>query len=134
MTVKDATEKLSQRGYSVRMLPGPDGNRYAIDDFHYTGTEVIFLVEHELKPGTQLWSRVVLNTDVPEMQARGLMEVVQKAYLAERLADGVEIYRAPAIGGLLYYFSPQAAGLIPKDVESTPCLKPDTAHMRKVEL
>jgi hypothetical protein len=134
MTVQDATEKLKKRGHSVRTLPGPDGNRYAIDDFHYTGTEVIFLVEQGLKPGTQLWSRVVLNSDVPEMQARGLIDSVQKTYLAERLPEGVEIYRAPAAGGFLYYFSPQAAGLIPKGVERTPCIKPDRTHMRRVEL
>lgn len=134
MTVQDAAEKLCKRGHSVRMLPGPDGNRHAIDDFHYTGAELIFLVEHGLKPGTQLWSRVVLNSDVPEMQATGLMEAVQKAYQAQGLPTGVEIYRAPATGGFLYYFSPQAAALIPKSIEHTPCVKPDTTHMRKVEL
>lgn len=134
MTVQDATKKLRKRGHSVRMLPGPDGNRYAIDDFHYTGTEVIFLVDHGLKPGTQLWSRVVLNSDVPDMQARELMDSIQKAYQAQGLPNGIEIYRAPATGGFLYYLSPQAAGLIPKGIERAPCVKPDTAHMRKVEL
>lgn len=134
MTVQDATEKLRKRGHSVRMLPGSDGTRYAIDDFHYTGTEVIFLVEHGLKPGTQLWSRVVLNSDVPEMQATGLMDAVQKAYQAQGLPNGVEVYRAPATGGVLYYLSPQAADLIPKGLERTPCVKPDTAQMRKIEL
>jgi len=108
MTVQDATEKLRKRGHNVRMLPGPDGNRYAIDDFHYTGTEVMFLVKHGLKPGTQLWSRVALNRD-PEIEATGMMKSVVEAYHKKGLPDGVEIYRAPATGGIVCYFSPQAA-------------------------
>lgn len=111
-----------------------DGNRYAIDDFHYTGTEVIFLVEHDLQPGTQLWSRVVLNSDLPDMQARELMDSIQKAYQAQGLPNSVAIYRTPATGGFLYYLSPQAGGLIPKGIERTPCVRPDTAYVRKVEL
>jgi hypothetical protein len=134
MTVQDATEKLCKRGHSVRMLPGPDGNCYAIDDFHYTGMEVIFLVTHGLKPGTQLWSRVVLNSNVPEIEAKGVMASVLKAYRDAGMPQGAEVYRAPATGGIVYYFSPQAARLIPKPTERTPCEKPDTTHMRKVEL
>ena len=133
MTVQEATEKLEKQGHNIRMLPGPDGPRYAIDDYHYTGIEVIFLVKHGLKPGTLIWSRVALNSD-PEIAATGMMRSVHEAYRQQGLPEGVEIYRAPARGGIVYYFSPQAARLIPKITERTPCERPDTTHMRKVEL
>ena len=133
MTVHDATEKLRKHGHEVRFLPGPDGDRYAINDYHYTGPEVIFLVQNGLKPGVQLWSRVALHR-MPETEATGLMNAVLEAYQARGMPEGVEVFRAPASGGIVYYFSPQAAGLIPKSFERTPCVKPDVAQMRKAQL
>jgi len=133
-TLKDATDKLRKRGYKIQLMPGPDGTHVAVGDYQYTSAEVIFLVQHGLKPGTQIWYRLVFNSDVAEVEATGVMNAVVTAYRKANLPAGVEVFRAPATGGLVYYFSPQAAELLPRSVKSTPCEKPDLSHMRKVTL
>jgi hypothetical protein len=50
------------------------------------------------------------------------------------MPEGAEVFRAQAVGGVMYYFSPQAASLIPSGFERTSCVQRDVTHMRKVRL
>jgi hypothetical protein len=132
---KEAAEKLTRRCHKLFTVVGDKGFIALVDDaYSYTAEQLIFLVENGLRPGTLIWSRVVLNSDVPEMQATAVMNHVDKAYQAARLPEGVEIYRAPATGGIVYYFSPQAATLLPSGVPIAPCVKPDVSNMKKIVL
>lgn len=132
---KEAAEKLTRQGHKVFSVVGDKGFIALVDDtYSYTAEQLIFLVKSKLRPGTLIWSCVVLNSDVPEMQATGVMNHVDKAYQAARLPEGVEIYRAPARGGIVYYFSPQAAMLLPSGVSTAPCVKPDVSNMKKIVL
>jgi hypothetical protein len=134
MDYKEAADKLTKQGHKVFNMTGDKGFIALVDDtYPYTAEQLIFLGENGLRPGTLIWSRVALNSDVPDMQATEMMNHVVKAYQAARLPEGVEIYRAPATGGIVYYFSPQGAVLLPSGVPTSPCVKPDVSRMRKVE-
>jgi hypothetical protein len=135
MDFKEAADKLRKQGHNIFTVMGQKGFSARVDDsYSYTAEQLVFLVENGLKPGTLIWSRVVLNSDVPEMQATGMMNHVVKEYQAAHLPEGVEIYRAPATGGFVYYFSPQAAVLLPSGVPTTPCGKPDVSNLKKQTL
>jgi hypothetical protein len=135
MDFKQAADRLRKQGHKIFTMTGDKGFIVTVDDsYSYTAEQLIFLVENSLPPGTLIWSRVVLNSDVPDMQATGLMNHVVKEYQAANLPEGVEIYRAPATGGHIFYFSPQAAVLLPSGTPTTPCLKPDVSNMKKQTL
>lgn len=135
-TLKDATDILRKRGCRIQLMPGPAGTHVAVGDYQYTAAEVVFLVQNGLKPGTRIWYRVVFNSDVPETEATETMTIVRKEYQKAGVPEGVEIFRGPATGGIVYYLSPQAAALLPGGLrnEATPCEKPDVSKMRKVIL
>jgi hypothetical protein len=135
MDFKQAADKLRKRGHRIFSVVGNKAFVARVDDtYNYTAEQLIFLVENGLNPGTIIWSRVVLNSDLPDVQANEVMSYVAKEYQAARLPDGVEIYRAPATGGHVFYFSPQAAVLLPSGVSTTPCVKPDVSNMKRQTL
>jgi len=131
-TVVDAAETLRKRGHKVQFMPGPSGDRHLVDGYQYTSAEVIFLVQNNLKPGTEIWRRVALHHE-PDLEATGLTSAVARAYQAEEMPEGVDVYRAPASGGIVYYFSPQASAFIPRGTEFTLCVKPELTSLRKVQ-
>lgn len=87
-----------------------------------------------IKPETKTWWRLVFNSDIADIEANGVMNAVVTAYRKANLPKGVDVFRAPAIGGIVCYFSPQAAALLPQGANPLPCEKPVVSHMRKLPL
>jgi hypothetical protein len=137
MDFREAADTLKKQGHKIFTMSGDKGFRTLVDDtYSYTPEQLSFLVQNRLKPGTLIWSRVVFNSDVSDVEATELMTQVVGAYRTANLPKGVEVYRAPATGGIVYYFSPEAASLIPPSFASAiqPCLKPDLSTMKKQQL
>lgn len=84
-----------------------------------------------------LWHKVEFtNLDMPEVFASGLMNSFAKAYRNAGCPDGVEVFHGRDTENEIFYFSPAASAIAPKELrDSTACPEPPSlTGFKKVRL